>query len=51
MKRKIVIEKTEAELMFAIARNKEDELLLKFLYGTGARVSEACNMKIKDLAI
>ena len=34
-----------------MARNKDDELLLKFLYGTGARVSEACNLKIEDLII
>jgi site-specific recombinase XerD len=32
--------------MFTIARNKDDELLLKFLYGTGARISEALNMKM-----
>ena len=37
--------------MFLKAKNKEDELLLKFLYGTGARVSEACNLKIENLCI
>ena len=34
-----------------MARSKEDELLLKFLYSTGVRISEACNLKIEELAV
>ena len=47
----IVLDKNEIETMINGTKNVKHRLFLKFLYGSGLRVSEACSMKLEDLNV
>jgi len=45
----VVLSKNEIKAMLDMTKNKKHRLLIELLYGTGLRVTEAVNMRIKDL--
>jgi len=45
----VVLTKEEIKSMLESTRNKKHKLLIELLYGTGLRVSEAVNMRVKDI--
>ncbi|MBU0758691.1 MAG: tyrosine-type recombinase/integrase [Nanoarchaeota archaeon] len=44
-----VLTRKELNRLFTTAKNKKHLLLLKFLYSTGVRISEAVNIRIEDI--
>ncbi len=44
-----VLTNTEITNMIAAAKNDRDQLILELLYGAGLRVSELCNLCLKDI--
>ncbi|GAF80145.1 unnamed protein product, partial [marine sediment metagenome] len=45
----VVLTKDEIKRMIDITKNKKHRLLIEILYSTGLRVSEAVNMRVKDI--
>ena len=45
----IVLNQDEIKAMIEATKNKKHRLIIELLYGTGLRVSEAVNMRVKDL--
>ncbi len=46
-----VLTKEEVKLLIKNAENKKERLIIKFLYSSGLRVSELCNLKVSDLEL
>jgi site-specific recombinase XerD len=44
-----ILSQSQVLTMIALTENERDRLLIKFLYATGVRVSEACNLKWRDV--
>ena len=49
VKKKPALTQTELEKLRDVCRNDQERCLVEVLYSTGCRISEACNIKIKDI--
>ncbi len=45
----VVLAKSDLERIFDVTKNKKHKLMLMLTYGSGLRVSEVINLKVKDL--